>query len=99
MHSLAATLPLQLIKSSGISWVLVHVDHPRSGSVACPQGFAEEPFGSWGISGLTEQELQGIAGSVHGSVQVHPLPFDLDLCLIRPPGVVGHLQVGPAALL
>ncbi len=67
--------------------------------MACSQCFGEELFGSLGISGLTEQELQGIAGSVHGSVQVQPLPFDLDVCLIRPPGVVGHLQVGPAALL
>src|SRR5918992_3999938 len=56
---------LYLLDSLGISWVLVYIDHPRSDGVAGPQHFGEEPFGSLGVSGLTEQELQSVAGRVH----------------------------------
>jgi hypothetical protein len=50
---------------------------------------SQEPFGSLGISDLTEQELQGITCRIHRPVQVHPLPFDFDVGLIYSPGVVG----------
>ena len=66
--------------------------------MACLQHFGEEPLGSLGISDLTEQELQSVAGRVHRPVQLQPLPFDFDVGLIYSPGVGGLLQVRLAAL-
>jgi hypothetical protein len=54
--------------------------------IKCP---SQEPFGRLGISGLIEQELQGVTCRIHRPVQVQPLPFDFDVGLIYSPGVVG----------
>src|SRR5260370_41707743 len=60
--------------------------------------FREKTLRGLGIAGGTQPELQGTALRVYRSVEVHPDPFDLHICLIHAPRIIGALEMRPAAL-
>src|SRR5580704_15552598 len=63
------------------------------------QCLAEKPFRRLSIALGREQKVDRLAVAVDGSIQIHPAAFDLDICLVHPPGAVAHAQVRPDALL
>jgi hypothetical protein len=53
------------------------------------QGLPEEEFGCRYIATRTQSEINGPAFPVHGSVKISPDAADLDIRLIRAPGIAG----------
>jgi hypothetical protein len=58
--------------------VLIDGDDPRGGRMCGPEGFLEEALGGIGIPRLTEQKVDGLAGRIHGPVEVIPLFLDFN---------------------
>src|SRR5262249_14662340 len=55
--------------------------------------------GRFGIAGGTEPKFQGVALRIHGALEVHPHFFDLSVCLIDAPRVIGRVEMRRASLL
>jgi hypothetical protein len=55
-------------------------------------------LGRLGVSRRTEQELQGVALRIDGSVERGPGCFDFDIRFIHAPGIVTGFQLRPRAL-
>src|ERR1700756_5282182 len=74
---------LQRFYSRQVGWILVHVDHPWHRIAKRAQGLAEEALGSRSVSFGGEQEFDGLARRVHGSIQIPILAFHLYIGLVR----------------
>jgi hypothetical protein len=64
-----------------------------------PEGLAEEARGGLGITGCTQQKVDGLALRVYSSVKGIPLLLDLDVRLIDAVGVVRRGEIGATALV
>src|SRR5919198_4633915 len=64
---------------------LTTVDGDRLRDALAANGLSEKTLGRALVSVRGEQEINGLAGLIHGMVQVAPLPFHPDVCLVHPP--------------
>jgi hypothetical protein len=87
----------QVLKRFGRRRVVIDGDDPRSDGMRGKERLLEEPFGSSGISGCTQQELERLSCGIHGSIQIHPGAFDLEVRLIDAPRIGGGFQMWAAA--
>ncbi len=92
-------LRFQRLDRGWVGGVLVYVDHPGHRIAGSAQGLAEEAFGSGSVSFGREQEVDGLTGRVHGSVQILVLALDLYIGLVGAVAFVRRLQMRPAAFV
>jgi hypothetical protein len=61
------------------------------------ESLPEEAFGGCGITPGTEQKVDSLTRGIDGSIEIIPLLFDLDVCLIDAIGVVrlGEMRTTP----
>ena len=88
---------LEFLYGPRIRSVLVHVDYPRLGIGWVEQDLAEESLGCRCIALGGEQEIDGLSGGIHGSVQVSVPSFYSDIRLIDAIALIGPFQVRAAA--
>src|SRR5215472_9072092 len=79
--------------------VLVYVDYLRLRIGWVEQRLTKESLGCRCIAFGREQEINGLPGGVHGSVQISVLPFYPDVGFIDAVASVGMFQVSAAALV
>src|SRR6266702_77639 len=48
-------------------------------------GLGQKPLGGLLIALFGQQDIDGLAGLIHGAIEVIPLPFDLDIRLVHAP--------------
>jgi hypothetical protein len=83
-HDRGAVLGIKAPNGGGIGLTAVDGDRRRDAMAA--NGLGEKPRGRALVSVRGEQEINGLAGFIHGLVQVTPLPFHLDVvCLVHAP--------------
>lgn len=72
-----------------IGWILIHIDNPRDGIARKAKHLLKEAFRGSRIAFGGEQEINGLPGGVHGSVEIlllalHPyLSFNDTVALVR----------------
>ena len=87
----------QVMDSTDVARVLVHVDHTRRCDVRSSQHFAKEALGCSSTAGLVQEEIERLSGGIDYPIQVPPSASDLDVGLIDAPGIIGLLELGAAA--
>src|SRR5215831_8180576 len=88
---------LEFLHGRRIRPVLVHVDNPRLRIGRVEQSLTKESLGCRGIAFGCEQEIDGLSGGIHGSVQVSVLPFYSDVGLIDAIAFIGPSGEGGSA--
>ena len=79
--------------------VLIHVHDAGRWVLSRSKHFAEEALGSFGVAFCREQEIDGLARRVHGSIQVPVFALYLYVGLVDAVAFVCLLQVRAAALV
>ncbi len=79
--------------------VFVDVDYPGHEIARTAQGLSEEALGSRCVPFSGEQEINRLAGRIHGAIQILVLAFHLYIRLVGAVAFVGRLQMGAAALI
>jgi hypothetical protein len=86
----------EFIECFGIGSVFVDVDHTWFIGMRGSERFEQEAGGCLCISGWAEKEIERVSLGVNCTVEIYPLLFHFDVCLINPPGVPRHLQLRAA---
>ncbi len=89
----------ELIKCFGVGGVFVHIDHTGLAGMRSSKCLEQELLGRVCISCWAQKEIERVSFRINGSIQIHPLLFDLNVRLIDSPRVIGGIEVGPAAFL
>jgi hypothetical protein len=80
---------LEFLYGRRIRSVLVHIDHPRLWIGWVEQRLTKESLGCCGIAFGREQEIDGLPGRIHSSIQISVLPLYPDVGFIDPVAFVG----------
>ena len=90
-------IPFRLRRRFRTGRILVHGDGVRVHRVRLHRRLAEELLCSAAFG--RKQEVDGLAASINGSIQVDPASLDLHVRLIHTSGTVAHAQMRPDPLL
>ena len=89
---------LEFSYSSGISRVLVYVDHPRHRVGRGAEDLSKEALRSCRVASGREQEINGLPCRIDSAIQVLLLTLHLDISLIHPVALPDRLQMWTASL-
>jgi hypothetical protein len=77
--------------------VAVQGDHPWDTMLSRRSG--KESLGGRDVPPSAQEKIHGVAGVIHGAIQVDPLAFDFDVGFIHAPRVADRPRVPAPALL
>lgn len=91
------SLRVQLLERCLVGTALVH--RYRYGDIVVPHRLVEEAPGRCCIAFSGQQEIDGFALLVHGTIELLPGAFDLDVRLIHPPAFTDRVLMLPEELV
>jgi hypothetical protein len=74
-----------VVPPDGTGIGLAPIDGDRLGRAMTADRLGEEAFSRLLVARLREQEINGLAGLIHGAIEIAPLPFDLHVRFIHAP--------------
>ena len=73
-----------------IGGVFIDIDHTRRDRMSSPERFLKEALGGGRIPFGAEEKFDGLPIAIHRPVLIQPFAFNLDICLVHFPRVVGR---------
>jgi hypothetical protein len=90
---------LELRHGAWIGRVLIHINDTRHRVAFVPQSPMKEALGSYGITPVSQQEVDSLSGGIDSSVQKSLSSLDVDVRLVQAPSSICPSKVRSAALV